>query len=81
MTSSSLAGLSIDLEIVILRIEVMIMRRHGRRRRRESRSLVPILHYICGVLENVRRMLRHGGRYDGGGGVPGGPVGDPGGVS
>ena len=56
MPTTSLAGLSMDLEILILRVEGMISRRSGRRRRREGRSFVLVLHYIRNVLMNMRRM-------------------------
>ena len=68
MPTTSLAGLSMDLEILILRVEGMISRRSGRRRRREGRSFVLVLHYIRNVLMNMRRMLRDARRYHGGGG-------------
>ena len=78
MSTTSLEGLALDLDIVILNIDRILLRRQGRRRLRESLHFVPMLVYVRRILIEIRRMLGDGRRYRSGG-VGGGEGGGGGG--
>ena len=67
MSTTSIEGFSLDLDIAILHLDRMIVRRLGRRRLGEGQHFVPMLIYIRGILVEIRRMIGDGWRFVSGG--------------